>query len=126
LPIENPNYTRQSFDLENETWAWIQSVASPDQEIPRTAAYRILNALLDLSIHQIREAEIPGLESWEVLAMINFFRQTKFRELDPDLFWVRISDFNEELAQKVSRLPREIRLLLLLKILYERKNDLSH
>ncbi len=101
-------------------------MASPDQEIPRTAAYRILNALLDLSIHQIREAEIPGLESWEVLAMINFFRQTKFRELDPDLFWVRISDFNEELAQKVSRLPREIRLLLLLKILYERKNDLSH
>lgn len=101
----------------------MEAIAESEHDIPRTASYRLVNALLDLSLSQISEDEIPGLETWEVLALINYFQQTKFKSLDPDLFWRNIQDFNEALSIKVGQLSRTIRLKLLLKILYERKNN---
>lgn len=123
MPIQDPNYSKVGIVFENAILARLHAIAQPEHDIPRTASYRLINALLELSLSQISENEILGLETWEVLALINFFQQTKFKTLDPDLFWRKIRDFNEALGQKVGELPRTTRLQLLLKILYERKNN---
>ena len=125
MPIDDPNYTRHSFDLENDVYGWLRSVASPEGGIPRVSVFRLVNALLKLAINQTKENEIPGLEPWEVGAIINFFQHARFRNLEPDVFWVRLQEINEELALKVGTLPQEVRLQLLLKVLYERKNTLA-
>jgi len=121
LPIEDPNYTKLGIPFENEICARLDAISLPERDIPRTAGYRVVNALLDFALSHVEETKIRGLEEWEVLALINFFEKKKFRSLDPDLFWREVRHFNETLSCKVGGLPRTERLELLLKILHARK-----
>ena len=126
MPVNDPSYTRRNQAFALDFCEWVDGVAAPDPaaKVPRTAQFRIVNALLDLAVSEVRDGEIPGLEDWEFLALLNFFQTTKFREINPDHFWAAIWGFNEELARKIRSLPRKARLQIILKILAERKTSL--
>lgn len=113
--------------MENVISAWIETVAVPKKKdgkkVPRTAIYRVTNALLDFSISLIQDHGVEGFESWEIIALTNFFENKKIRDLNPEVFFVGVSDFNPALGEKIRLSPRETKLRLLLKILYERTED---
>jgi len=93
------------------------------KHIPKTTMYKVVNAMLELSGEVILNQPLSFLEDWEYDAILSHCYHMKFNRIEPLKLWATLIEFNEELGMKVRSLKEEQQLLLMLRVLYDRKTQ---
>lgn len=124
IAMENsPNTEIRTIPFTKANYDLISILYEKDdvKHIPKTAMYKVVNAMLEFAGEIILNQPLSFLEEWEYEAVLSHCYHMKFNKIEPLRLWATLLEFNEDLGMKVRGLKEEQQLLLHLKVLYDRK-----